>query len=424
MPIHKLAHAILFTVLLSGFIARPASALDSSPTDEGVTAPLEGAHGTVGARYPSEAVPIWRQVFFGAYPRDTRMRAALLIAEHYAASDHPFLARLWLRRAFELAPDPQTKGAIAILGRKISSANQLSLSAQLSFAPSNNVNNVGKTNIILIGGLPFSFGGNSRPLSGVEASAALSATYRLDQSPTYLTEAFADASFQKVWLDADAAEIAPEVGSSDFDQMGLSLGLRHSWQLTPGLGPTQASLSFGTGLIAGEPVSQWRSLELQQVVLQSKTNSLRFNLGLRADDRLDTKINSSVSRQVGSTYQHKLDNGMSISLRLLGSEIRSVSALVDRTQIGAGISIGGINIGPFDTSISVEGTYADYPKWILTPGGRQDISVDARIEAAYGAISFLGFSPILTIRTLQTDSNLDIFDRAQTSLGLSFRSNF
>ncbi|NBR53855.1 MAG: hypothetical protein EBT91_10605 [Rhodobacteraceae bacterium] len=147
-------------------------------------------------------------------------------------------------------------------------------------------------------------------------------------------------------------------------------------------------------------------------------------MGLRADDRLDTMINSSVSRRVGSTYQHKLDSGISISLRLLGSEIRSESALVDRSQIGAGISIGGIEIGPFDTSISLEGTFADYSKWTLTPGGRQDISVDARIEAAYGAISFLGFSPILTLRTLQTDSNLDIFDRSQTSLGLSFRSNF
>ena len=194
--------------------------------------------------------------------------------------------------------------------------------------------------------------------------------------------------------------------------------------MTPGLGPTLASLSFGTGLIAGEPVSQWRSIELQQEVLQSKTNSLRFNVGLRADDRLDTMINSSVSRRIGSTFQHKLDSGMSISLRLLGSEIRSESALVDRSQIGAGISIGGIKIRPFDTSVSLEGTYADYPKWILTPGGRQDISVDARIEAAYGAISVLGFSPLLTLRTLQTDTNLDIFDRSQTSLGLSFRSNF
>jgi hypothetical protein len=424
MPIHKFALSILFTVVLLGFIAQPASASDSSPTQERAIALLKGAQGEVGARSPSEAMRIWRQIYSGAYPSDTRMRASLLIADQYAASDHPFLARLWMRRAFELAPDSQTRTAIALMGRRISSANPLSLSAQISVAPSNNVNNVGKTNIIMIGGLPFSFGGNARPLSGIDASAAFSATYRLGQSPTFLTEAFADASIRKVWLDSDAAEIAPDVGSTDFDQLGLSLGLRHSWQLTPGLGPTLASLSFGTGLIAGEPVSQWRSIELQQEVLQSKTNSLRFNLGLRADDRLDTMINSSVSRRIGSTFQHKLDSGMSISLRLLGSEIRSESALVDRSQIGAGISIGGIKIGPFDTSVSLEGTYADYPKWILTPGGRQDISVDARIEAAYGAISVLGFSPLLTLRTLQTDSNLDIFDRSQTSLGLSFRSNF
>ena len=424
MPFHKFALVTLFTVGLLGSIARPASASDSSPTHEGAIALLEGAQGAVGARSPSEAMRIWRQVFFSTYPNDTRIRAALLIADQYAASDHPFLARLWLRRAFELAPDSQTRTAIALMGRRISSANPLSMSAQLSFAPSNNVNNVGKTNIIIIGGLPFSFGGNARPLLGIEASAAFSATYRLGQSPTFLTEAFADASIRKVWLASDAAEIAPDVGSSDFDQLGLSLGLRHSWQLTPNLGPTQASLSFGTGVIAGAPVSQWRSIELQQEVLQSKTNSLRFNVGLRADDRLDTTISSSVSRRIGSTYQHKLDSGMSISLRLLGSEIRSESALVDRSQIAAGISIGGIKIGPFDTSVSLESTYADYPKWILTPGGRQDISVDARIEAAYGAISFLGFSPILTLRTLQTDSNLDIFDRSQTSLGLSLRSNF
>ena len=228
MPIHKFALSILFTVGLLGFIAQPASASDSSPTQERAIALLKGAQGEVGARSPSEAMRIWRQVYSGAYPSDTRMRASLLIADQYAASDHPFLARLWLRRAFELAPDSQTRTAIALMGRRISSANPLSLSAQISVAPSNNVNNVGKTNIIMIGGLPFSFGGNARPLSGIDASAAFSATYRLGQSPTFLTEAFAEASFRKVWLDSDAAEIAPDVGSTDFDQLGLSLGLRHS----------------------------------------------------------------------------------------------------------------------------------------------------------------------------------------------------
>ena len=117
-------------------------------------------------------------------------------------------------------------------------------------------------------------------------------------------------------------------------------------------------------------------------------------------------------------------DGLDFAAQIGVTDVTSSSALVEKDEVAAGISVAGLRVGPFSINTYIDVAYADSPKRVLTKGGRQDVSFGARIEATYGAISVLGFSPALTLSARQTDSNLDIFDRSQTSLGLSFRSNF
>ncbi len=370
-----------------------------------------------------EALQIAQRIYRGPFPDMARFRAALLIADLYATEGRFLLAKFWARRAYEVA-DPQEKAAAAVLYQRIEAASPLSVSAQLAFSPSTNINNGGETKIIVIGGYPFEFGDSSLRLSGIEATGSLSFSYRLSQTGASLTEAFGSASFRKVWLNPAAAETAPEVSNSDFDQLGLSAGVRHSWQAIPGFGPTSASLSFGKGFAAGTQVSDWWGLEIRQMLFKDERRSLRVDLLARDESRLDSEINSSISTQASAAYQQALVGGKVFAAQFGVSNVSSASAMVDKDQASVSVSLGKIRLGPVVGGVGIDLAVADYPKWILTPGGRQDVSFGLGIEATFPSISFLGFSPTITVSARQTQSNIDIFDRETVSAGLSFSSSF
>jgi hypothetical protein len=370
-----------------------------------------------------EAIRISKEIFNGPYPNVARFRAALLIADLYATKGSFVLAKFWARRAFEVA-SPQERTAAALLYQRIEAASPLSVSARLSFAPSSNVNNGGETKIIVIGGFPFVFGDSSLRLSGIEATGGATLIYKISQTSRSLTEAYGDVSFRKVWLDSRSGNLAPEVSNSDFDQLGFSAGLRHSWQAVPVLGPTSASLSFGQGYVAGEQVTDWRAIELRQVVYQRDQRSLGLSFAARADDRLDNAISSSTSRRIGATFQQGLTGGQTLTFQIAVNDVNSDSALVWKDEASVSVSIGRIRLGPVEAAAGFDAAIADYPGWILTPGGRRDVSGGLSLEVTYGAISFLGFSPTVALNARHTESNIDVFDRQSLSVGLSFSSNF
>lgn len=427
MPFFKTLRRFSATLALCTWATSGALAEDSSQAQ---SAGAEGsAGGLIAAVAPAEtaqagaAIAIAEQIWRGPYSGAERLRAALVIADYHASNGRFLISKFWARRAYALGASPQERQAIAALYKRIEAASPISASARLSFAPSSNVNNGGETKIIVIGGFPFVFGDSSLRLSGIEATGGAALSYKINQTSRSLTEAYGDVSFRSVWLEPRAVEVAPELSSADFDQLGLSIGLRHTWQALANLGPTIVALSFGSAHQAGDQTTDWRMLEARQVLMQSRDLALRMDLQLRSDDRLGSSISSSVTRRIGGLYQVRLD-GLELAAQIGVTDVNSGSALVEKDEVAAGISVSGIGYGPFGLAISVDVAYADFPKWVLTSGGRQDTSFGARIEATYGAISVLGFSPSLTLSARQTDSNLDIFDRSQTSLGLSFRSNF
>lgn len=418
------AAALFLAILAGGPVASEARNSQLTGAPEGAQNHLRLAVSAAETDHASEAIKYAEELYRGSYPEAYRLRAALLFADLHASAGRFVAAKLWARRAYELSDNAQEREAIASLYKRIAAASPLSFSASLSFAPSSNVNNGGTTNVIMIGGYPFVFDENSLQLSGLEATGSLSMTYRLSQTTASRTEAFGDASLRRVWLEPQAAEVAPDQSNADFDQLRLAFGLRHSWQALPTLGPTSAALSFGAAYQALGLTSNWRMAEVRQVLMQTQDRALRVDVQLRADDRLDSAISSSDTRRIGGLYQVRRGGGLEVASHISVSEVISDSALVERDEVAAGISVSGIVVGPFGLAISVDAAYADFPKWVLTLGGRQDASLGVRIDATYGAISVLGFSPALTLSARRTESNLDIFDRSQTSIGLSFRSSF
>lgn len=428
MPFFKTLRLFSATLALCTWATSGALAEDSSQTQpanaEGSAGGLIAAVAAAETARAGAAIAIAEQIWRGPYSRAERLRAALVIADYHASNGRFLVAKLWARRAYALGDSPQERQAIAALYKRIEAASPISASARLSFAPSSNVNNGGETKIIVIGGFPFVFGDSSLRLSGIEATGGATLSYKINQTSRSLTEAYGDVSFRKVWLDSRSEDLAPEVSNSDFDQLGLSAGLRHSWQAAPALGPTSASLSFGRGYVAGAQVTDWRAIELRQVVFQRDQRSLGLSFAARADDRLDTAINSSTSRRIGATYQHGLAGGQALTFQIAANDVNSNSALVWKDEASASVSIGRIRLGPIEAAAGLDAAIADYPGWILTPGGRRDVSTGLSLEVTYGAISVLGFSPTVVLSARHTDSNIDVFDRQSLSVGLSFSSNF
>jgi len=428
MRLSKSLAIVILALLLNGIAGTAAISSDAAalpnPSMPAAIKALSAAVADAEAGRIDDAVEKARAIYFGNGPDAVRLRSALLVSDLQARSGRFLSAKLWLRRAFDLASDAESRNAIAMLHRQVAAASPIAASAQLSFAPSSNVNNGGKTNIIVIGGFPFVFGGSSLELAGIEATGSFSLTYRLGQTPLSRTEAFADAGFRKVWLDPSAAEIAPDVSNSDFDQINLSAGLRHSWQAFLAMGPTSFSASAGGSFLAGERLSSWTSLDFGQIVNQSPTHQLRVEYQIRSEDRFDAEINGSLSRRIGGIYQRRLAGGTELTVQLAGSDVSSESALIEKDELAAGVSIAGLRIGPFAVTLGLDAAVADYSKWILTAGGRRDISLGARLEATYGQISILGFSPSASLTARKTDSNVDIFDRETLTIGLSLKSNF
>lgn len=428
MPFFKTLRLFSATLALCTWATSGALAEDSSQTQpagaEGSAGGLIAAVAAAETARAGAAIAIAEQIWREPFSRAERLRAALVIADYHASNRRFLIAKFWARRAYALGASPQERQAVAGLYKRIEAASPISVSARLSFAPSSNVNNGGETKIIVIGGFPFVFGDSSLRLSGIEATGGATLSYKINQTSRSLTEAYGDVSFRKVWLDSRSGDLAPEVSNSDFDQLGLSAGLRHSWQATPALGPTSASLSFGRGYVAGAQVTDWRAIELRQVVFQGDQRSLGLSFAARADDRLDTAINSSTSRRIGATYQQGLAGGQALTFQIAANDVNSNSALVWKDEASASVSIGRIRLGPIEAAAGLDAAIADYPGWILTPGGRRDVSTGLSLEVTYGAISVLGFSPTVVLSARHTDSNIDVFDRQSLSVGFSISSNF
>ena len=171
-------------------------------------------------------------------------------------------------------------------------------------------------------------------------------------------------------------------------------------------------------------MTDWRAIEVRQVVYQDEDRSLGLSLSARADERLDAEINSSTSQRLGARYQERFAGGKTLTFQIAANDVNSSSALVWRDEVLASLSLDRIKIGPIEAAAGLEAVIADYPGWILTPGGRRDVSFGLSLSATYGAVSVLGFSPTVSLSARQTGSNIDIFDRQNLSVGLSFRSNF
>jgi hypothetical protein len=353
-----------------------------------------------------------------------RFEAAMLTADILARQEKFTRSQVWLRRADQAAPDDTRRAAAAQAYRAVAQRNPLQVSLRFGLKPSNNVNNGAETLQIDIGGLPFVLDDSGQQLGGWEGSAGVSLAYRLSESRTQRTDIVGDAFYRKVWLDSEAATLAPGVSGSDFDYGAIVGGLRHQRLIWPEVGPTSVTGVVGQSWYGGEALARWGEVQLGQTVKRGADSALRFGLQARVEKRLDDGINDSEALAATAEYLRSLGDGSGYSV---GATVRSVwsdSATVDNLAFGIGGSRSFGRIGAVEPRVSVTAETRDYRKWAATPGGREDRTLSLNLDLRWPEISYYGFVPQATLSARRTWSDVDIYDRNELSLGLTAVSRF
>jgi tetratricopeptide (TPR) repeat protein len=371
-----------------------------------------------GAREASAAA--WRHAEAPAL----RFEAAMLTADLLARQEKFSRAQFWLRRADQAAPDDVRRDAAARAYATVRQRNPLQASLRFSLKPSNNVNNGAETLVIDIGGLPFRLDSSGQQLGGWEASAGLSFGYRLSESRTARTDVLGDIFFRKVWLDSEAAVLAPAARDSDYDYAAVVTGIRHQRMIWPDLGVSTITGVIGQSWYGGDQLARWIEMQLGQDVRRSETSALRFGFRARVEKRLDDDINDSRSLGLSAEYLRSLERGGGYSLGARVQNIWSDSATVDSLVLGLSASRTFSPIGPVQPRISLSAENRDYQKWAATAGGREDRTLSVQLDATWPEISYYGFVPQATLLARRTWSDVDIYDRNEFSLGLTMVSRF
>ncbi len=351
-----------------------------------------------------------------------RYVAATAVAQALSLQGHRGAAQFWLRQAVQNAPNDGAKAQALQDFNYVRQQNPLSLQFDATLRPSDNVNGGARDPLFEYHGIPFVLSGDALALSGLAWGLGVQGAYKLAATPTVQTSLTFAASEQGVVLSSSARDQAPNARNGDYALGHVELGLQRKVAL--GFGLVTGEVSAGHTWYGGADLSNSVALraELQRPV---GTLSGDFSASLTRQVRLDHALSSSTEAEVSAvlaTAGPKGDHwqgGVSVS-RVLSDDIG-----VDHAE--ATLSLGwqaNTSVKGFDLSGSVSLRGANYAASPYTADGRQDLRWTARLTASVDRLSYLGFTPVLSLELARNTSNVALYDTQTLGLGLSVKSRF
>ena len=380
----------------------------------------------------------WRAAYLSAR---SGFRQARTPSEHLAMAnaasvaayrdERPTLSQLWLRRASIYAESDRAQQQIANDYRRVSRQNPLRVTADMSFAQSDNVNGGADTEYNTIDGLTTigRLSADAQALSGYRVGFGVTAEYRVTETADYDFRFLSRLSSQNVILSEESRDASPDSKNSDFASNRLSIGA----QYRRAIGPTRLSLQWNTGRIwsAGDPYYDF---------VRGRVGA-EWRIGQHWNFGVDTTRENRFSRQdvtwSDEITAHSINAGRSFASGPLAGRARISfnQSQTDSTSSNRRNDIQSLSlsydfakqIGPSKLSVQLGRSWADYPDYAIivpVPGGRQDDTTYAQINVTFADYSYAGFSPTMTISGQWSDSNVSRFDRSTAGVEFGFRSSF
>lgn len=354
-----------------------------------------------------------------------RYASAVRMADIIARQKNYSLSMFWLRRAAQYAQNDAEMEQLVAAYRHVKQKSPWRFGLSVGAAPNSNINNGSSEQIIWISGLPFVLSPTARALSGYTAEAQASLEYRLFQTERSATTVSLTGGGRMNWLDSTSRATAPGVSGHDFDFYTLALTAMHRQIVGQGIqlefnakvgrnwyGRAKLSDFFGAGVAATFPIAQGRD---------ALTVTARADRNLLVQGGLVAETVTSA----GVIYGHKLPWGDTLIGRASYTQNFSANATqqyrypqvgfdyrFSRPILGAQLEVGA-NYG-----------YKNYPVAPLSATGRQDHIVTGRVSADFRKLTYLGFSPVLSLEAKRSWSNIAIHTQQTFSGGIRLQSRF
>ncbi|MFN4170254.1 MAG: tetratricopeptide repeat protein [Pseudorhodobacter sp.] len=397
--------------------------LQADPQDVLALLVLSSAEAQLGN--PQAAAEAGRTAWKAAPDDIHRYEAATLTAQALTMDGRHQQAKIWLRRAGQVAPDARLRSMARANHRAVSRTSPLSMQFSLSVAPSSNVNNGTHHDTILIFGEPFQLAGATRALSGMEATVGAAFGWRLSETPKARSEATLRLVGRKVSLSSEAKVQAPGARGGDYDYALVEAGLAHRFR--PGAAPLVWTFGAAAGhsWSGGRDLADYLRLEGGAEYALTPRMGLALKLGAERQWRRDDASFGADILSVSGTAIRMQENGDRISLTLGLRDTQSANARVDHLALSAQLDwqraspIRGIGLNA-GASVALR----RYGATAAFPAGRDDVQVGARLGLVFERLDYMGFAPTLDITATRTRSDYILNDAR--SLGVSFgvRSTF
>lgn len=341
------------------------------------------------------------------------------------------VSKYWLRRASDQAQTPHQSAQVAKDFSAVNRFDPWERRFAFSMAPSNNVNGGSSSDILVIDGVSGTgrLSGDAQALSGIRATVSGSLGYRLAQTQRSITQARIQyyGTFHK--LTAEAKALAPSAQGKDYNFNILAAEVIHRFSPEGTKGPYTLKAGFSQRWYGGDQLLHSASIDMSKLWLLGKGNAIDAGL----------KYEREIADNASASNAHRYTANLAFSQRFgtHGSLTEAVNfSYTNSDNFNADQRATGIvlrytpdrEFGPMRITFGIGYDHRFYPKHFaglsLVPGGRNDHSFNAAVDVLFTKVEVMGFSPLMTLRAVKTNSNVSRYDSENISLGVSLRSSF
>ncbi len=380
----------------------------------------------------AEARAAARAAYRASGTGETRYGSAMVMAQLLSEADRPTMTQLWLRRAAQAAPNDQAKAVARQDFQHVRSGNPWIFQFDLSLSPSSNVNNGSANTSFVFEGLP-QFGpytlpieGESRALSGAEASFGATAIYRLVPTETGMTQLHFSAEQRVVWLSDKAKTIAPTARARDYAFSSLEMGIGHKYRPLNSEVIYDFDATLGHNWYGGYDMSNYLQLQASADRRLGARTAGMIGISAEHQDRVDNPDRTASIYGLTLGLARGLENRDRLQFTVAGRWTETDNpgirndALIARVGWSKSEPVAGIGVS---AGLALE--LRDYPESPYKPGeGRLDQRVTLDMSLEFQDVEYMGFTPTLDLRASRNTSNVGLFESEDFGVNIGIKSAF
>lgn len=356
-----------------------------------------------------------------------RMQAARLVGGARFSLGHYTRAQWWLRIAANYANMAEDAAKVAQEFQRIQRTNPFSAQANLSIAPTDNINNGAESDLLSLEGIDIEFRlpPETQALSGIEYAGDLRLSYRISQDARQITTVDAHVYARSFVLSAATQDSVPGLKGSDYALALAEVALTQRRFLFDGVGPTTFSGGVGLVQFSGEPLWNYRRLILGQEFALGKDAVLSVQASVQNQIARNDIVSDTKVYNLTTSYAARRPNGDRLQLSLVGilndaendeSTFSDISGSLNYSFTHQFLNT--------DWSVAASIGHTNYDEFALSLDGRRDDYITVGGKGALTNLSYFGFSPSITVTASKRQSNVDPYNSTQIQALIDIQSNF